>query len=46
MYFDGMCKVTKKNLVEIISNKTGLTQVDTGIVVESFLAAVVRNKLA
>lgn len=35
-----MANVTKKDLVENISEKTGLTQVDTKIVVESFLEAV------
>jgi len=35
-----MANVTKKDIVEIISNATGLTQVDTRIVVESFLEAV------
>jgi len=33
-------KYHKKDLVEKISNSTGLTQVDTKIVVESFLEAV------
>ena|SRR5271157_358282 len=32
-----MANVTKKDIVEMISDKTGLTQVDTRIVVESFL---------
>lgn len=32
-----MQNVTKKNLVQTISDKTGLTQIDTGLVVESFL---------
>jgi nucleoid DNA-binding protein len=35
-----MSNVTKKDLVEKISEKTGLTQVDTKIVVESFLDSV------
>lgn len=35
-----MSNVTKKDLVETISEKTGLTQVDTKIVVESFLDSV------
>ena len=35
-----MANVTKKDIVEIISNATGLTQVDTRIVVESFLEAI------
>lgn len=35
-----MANVTKKDLVEQISGRTGLTQVDTKIVVESFLDAV------
>jgi nucleoid DNA-binding protein len=35
-----MPNVTKKDLVEKISERTGLTQVDTKIVVESFLEAV------
>ena len=35
-----MANITKKDLVEKISNSTGLTQVDTKIVVESFLEAV------
>jgi DNA-binding protein HU-beta/integration host factor subunit beta len=37
-----MGNITKKDLVEKISNSTGLTQVDTKIVVESFLEAVSR----
>ena len=32
-----MSNITKKDLVEKISEKTGLTQVDTKIVIESFL---------
>ena len=35
-----MGNITKKDLVEKISDRTGLTQVDTKIVVESFLEAV------
>lgn len=35
-----MSNVTKKDLVEKISDRTGLTQVDTKIVVESLLDAV------
>ena len=35
-----MGNVTKKDLVEQIAERTGLTQVDTKIVVESFLDAV------
>ncbi len=35
-----MANITKKDLVERISDATGLTQVDTKIVVESFLDAV------
>jgi len=35
-----MPNVTKKDLVERISERTGLTQVDTKIVIESFLEAV------
>ncbi len=35
-----MANVTKKDLVEKIADSTGLTQVDTKIVVESFLDAV------
>jgi nucleoid DNA-binding protein len=35
-----MSNVTKKDLVEQISERTGLTQVDTKIVVESFLEAL------
>jgi DNA-binding protein HU-beta/integration host factor subunit beta len=35
-----MSNVTKKDLVEKISETTGLTQVDTKIVVESFLDAI------
>ena len=35
-----MGNITKKDLVEKISDRTGLTQVDTKIVVESFLDSV------
>ena len=35
-----MGNTTKKDLVERISEKTGLTQVDTKIVIESFLDSV------
>lgn len=35
-----MGNVTKKDLVEDIAERTGLTQVDTKIVIESFLEAV------
>ena len=35
-----MSNITKKDLVEKISEKTGLTQVDTKIVIESFLDSV------
>jgi len=35
-----MSNVTKKDLVACISDNTGLTQVDTGIVFESFLGAI------
>jgi len=37
-----MSNVTKKDLVEKISDKTGLTQVDTKIVIESFLDAIAK----
>ena len=37
-----MSNITKKDLVEKISNRTGLTQVDTKIVVESFLESVAK----
>jgi nucleoid DNA-binding protein len=37
-----MANITKKDLVEKISDHTGLTQVDTKIVVETFLEAVSR----
>ncbi|MBL8024934.1 MAG: integration host factor subunit beta [Fibrobacteres bacterium] len=35
-----MGNVTKKNLVEIVSTRTGLTQVDTKIIVENLLETV------
>jgi nucleoid DNA-binding protein len=35
-----MANITKKDLVEKIADTTGLTQVDTKIVVESFLESV------
>jgi len=35
-----MSNVTKKDLVELISDKTGLTQIDTKIVIESFLNSI------
>jgi len=35
-----MGNITKKNLVEKVSIRTGLTQIDTKIVVECFLDAV------
>jgi DNA-binding protein HU-beta/integration host factor subunit beta len=35
-----MSNITKRDLVERISEKTGLTQVDTKIVIESFLEAI------
>jgi DNA-binding protein HU-beta/integration host factor subunit beta len=38
-----MGNVTKKDLVEKISDKTGLTQVDTKIVVESLLDAIAKS---
>jgi len=38
-----MGNVTKKDLVEKISERTGLTQVDTKIVVESFLESVAKT---
>jgi nucleoid DNA-binding protein len=37
-----MSNITKKDLVEKISDRTGLTQVDTKIVVETFLESVSR----
>jgi DNA-binding protein HU-beta/integration host factor subunit beta len=38
-----MANVTKKDIVEEISNRTGLTQVDTKVVVECFLDAITRS---
>ena len=35
-----MSTVTKKDLVEKVASRTGLTQVDTKIVIERFLGAV------
>lgn len=35
-----MGNVTKKSLVERISGNTGLTQVDTTIIIEAFLVAI------
>lgn len=37
-----MSNVTKKDLVEEIANKTGLTQVDTKIVVETFFESIAK----
>lgn len=37
-----MSNITKKDLVEKISDKTGLTQVDTKIVIESFLDSIAK----
>ena len=37
-----MSNITKKDLVENISEKTGLTQVDTKIVIESFLDSIAK----
>ena len=37
-----MSNITKKDLVEKISDRTGLTQVDTKIVVDSFLDSVAK----
>lgn len=37
-----MSNITKKDLVEKISGKTGLTQIDTKIVVESFLDSITK----
>ena len=36
-----MTNVTKKELVELIATNTGITQVDTKIVVENFLEAII-----
>ena len=38
-----MANITKKDIVERISDRTGLTQVDTKIVVENFLEAVAQS---
>ena len=38
-----MANVTKKDIVEEIASRTGLTQVDTKIVVECFLDAIARR---
>lgn len=38
-----MGNITKKDLVEKIAERTGLTQVDTKIVVESFLESVSKS---
>jgi nucleoid DNA-binding protein len=38
-----MANVTKKDLVEQIAEKTGLTQVDTKIVVENFIESVMQS---
>jgi len=35
-----MDKVTKKNIVEKVSTRTGLTQIDTKIVLEAFLDSI------
>jgi Bacterial nucleoid DNA-binding protein len=35
-----MANVTKKDIIVMISNATGLTQVDTRIVLETFLEAL------
>ena len=40
MGYELMSNITKKDLVELISDKTGLTQIDTKIVIESFLSSV------
>ena len=37
-----MSNITKKNIVEMISGKTGLTQVDTKIIVENLLETISR----
>ena len=37
-----MGNVTKKDLVEEIANRTGLTQVDTKIVVETFFESIAK----
>ncbi len=38
-----MGNVTKKGIIEEISRRTGLTQVDTKIIIESFLNAICRS---
>jgi nucleoid DNA-binding protein len=38
-----MTNITKKDIIESVSDKTGLTQVDARIIVESFLEAVSRS---
>ena len=38
-----MGNVTKKELVEVIADQTGITQVDTKIVVENFLDAIANS---
>jgi DNA-binding protein HU-beta/integration host factor subunit beta len=38
-----MANITKKDMIESVSDKTGLTQVDTRIVVESFLEAISKS---
>jgi nucleoid DNA-binding protein len=38
-----MANITKKNIIESVSDKTGLTQVDTRIVVETFLEAISKS---
>jgi len=38
-----MANITKKDIIESVSDKTGLTQVDSRIVVESFLEAVLKS---
>jgi DNA-binding protein HU-beta/integration host factor subunit beta len=38
-----MTNITKKDIIESASDKTGLTQIDTRIVVESFLEAISKS---
>ena len=38
-----MANVTKKDLVELIAGKTGLTQVDTKVIVETLFESVARS---
>jgi nucleoid DNA-binding protein len=38
-----MANITKKHIIESASDKTGLTQIDTRIVVESFLEAISKS---